>query len=44
MKGNRYVQNRIFLKALFINWFFLKKEEKKEARRGQKLQKQNKRP
>lgn len=46
MKGNRYVQSRIFLKALIINWFFLKKEAKKKRRRsqkGQKLQKQNKR-
>lgn len=34
MKGNRYVQSRIFLKALFINWFFFLKERKKEARRG----------
>lgn len=30
MKGNRYVRSRIFLKALFINWFFFKKREKKK--------------
>lgn len=38
MKGNRYVQSRIFLKALIINWFFFKKRSQKkkeeEARRG----------
>lgn len=35
MKGNRYVQSRIFLKALIINWFFKKmKPEGAEATEG----------
>ena len=33
MKGNRYVQSRIFLKALIINWFFKKKEAKKKKKK-----------
>ena len=34
MKGNRYVQSRIFLKELFINCFFFFKKRRKKKPEG----------
>ena len=44
MKGSRYVQSRIFLGALFINWLKKGKKKKEETIRGRSYRSKTRNP